>query len=257
MTRIVPLRTGGGGGNVGKPTPASFVEAGGVLGAAIRAIRRDVNIHPIAPETQQGAWQQIHAIEPLLVAPDRDVMIAWLVKLAAAVANAPNDRHEIVARSEAIWETCSDLPAGVWCDATRLGWIRTLPAGRFWPTAGELYAHLEAFAQAMRREKAACERILQEAGKMPEKVVKPDSAEKEAVTHMLQAWRVEQGDRHRADEAAGKPDVPIVTPRHLSDEHLLAVYEQGAAEGHAPSAFRAEHLRAKLGAARDAQDPGP
>lgn len=229
-------------------TPPSFTEAAGPLGAAIRAVRRGVTFQPLSADVRQAAWQHLRAIEPLFAPGTQDHMAAWLGRLAPAVVNAPSDPREIRARYAAIWDLCADLPVAVWCDETRRAWLRTMPAGKFWPVAGELFAHLDAFAMQLRIDRDGCEALQAAvANTDDEPDHHPDEAERAVVTEMMRGWRSERAATQVANTQA--EEARRLTPKAapVTDHELLAMHEAAAANGSGPSAFRAAALRQKLG----------
>ncbi len=235
----------------------SFAEAPGALGAAIRAVRRGVNINPVSAEVRQEAHQHLEQIRPLCASATQGQMMAWLIKLAPGVVNAPVAVSEIEASAGAIWEDCSHLPCAVWCDETRITWRRKQIDGRhvgkFWPSSGELSVHLEEFATFLKADKAGCESILALASPQPEgEFIPPTGEVREAVKALMASFRAEVAERRESRSVSvdqPKQAAPVIrdlADTSLADEELLEVYEKGEREGHGPSVFRAKHLRAKL-----------
>lgn len=229
--------------------PPSFVPASGRLGATISAARHGSSIWPLAPQTEQEAWSHLHALQPLLAPAAETQMLAWLRKLAPAVVNAPTDPREIQAKAAAIWDLCGDFPCAVWCDETRRSWLRTQPQGKFWPAAGELFTHLEAFAAALSNDRAGCEKILAAGSARQEDAPAPkeDPLERQAVTDLMRAWRGEQKARQTAEAIAAEKSRPIAKATPVNDELLLAIHEDAARNGNALSGIRAKFLRQKMG----------
>nr|WP_321985351.1 hypothetical protein [uncultured Lichenicoccus sp.] len=238
----------------GKPTSAVpvYVEAGGVLGATIRAVARGSSVGLIAEPVQQAAWARLREIERLTAVATEDHMLVWLVKLAPAVANAPATRQDLQAKAAAIWAECGSLPCAVWCDETRSEWVRTLPAGKFWPTAGELFVLLGGFAGRIFAERRGCEAILAEASRQAnlEPPAGPSDEARAAVTEMLRSWRDEVAERHEAERQADIAAHLALAPAVVSDELLLAQHEKLADAGNGASKLRVEFLRKKLEAQR-------
>ena len=205
--------------------PAAYIGASGALGAKIRARQRGASLLPITADIREAARRQLALIDVAARPASPDVALAWLRKLAYAVANAPTDPAEIRARSEMIWEQCRDLPASVWCDAARVAYGR-LPdrRGTFWPMPGELYEHFSGYAREMHDDRAGCEAILADTSLTVSSYVRPSLAEREAV---LERFRVQKAEiRAEADAAKPEPEHPVVRPSHVRTDALIAQYRQ-------------------------------
>lgn len=78
----------------------------------------------------------------------------WLVIVACGVNNVTES--EFKTREMAVWDCCDDLPALVWCKATRRLMFHRTP---FLPGPGEVRAVLDDYLDQFKREIAALERI--------------------------------------------------------------------------------------------------
>ncbi|NPD67277.1 hypothetical protein HN018_06780 [Lichenicola cladoniae] len=171
----------------------------------------------LAPAMVSEAQRHLEAIEPLLACGGPEEMMAWLCHLRHSVRNAPETWRSIQAKARAIWEDCSDLPRGVWCDETRRLWRRQPPRGdyhpgSYWPLPGELHAILLQYANQLRRDAAGCRRVLSAAAAVAEPVWERPSDEVRAqVAENLRqhrAWLEEQRLAAGDEERRPRGDAP-------------------------------------------------
>ena len=210
---------------------------------------------PTTPPTpdQVVEARQVLAGYVALQRPTPRLVSNWLFDLNMAVGNTQSP-ETFEMRAHAIGGLLAEFPAQVFTRETLHDAMRTF---EFFPSARELTELLDRHLQSIRDTEAGLRRV---AGYMPPAVDQtgpPSDAEKQAVSHMLRAWRGEQADRQAAQEAARMPDKPVIPTLHLSPEHLLAQYEQGEREGNTAAAYRAHHLRQQLAASRGEVPPHP
>ncbi|MBS1091029.1 hypothetical protein JK208_05340 [Gluconobacter sp. Dm-74] len=162
----------------------TFSPASGDLKALIEAKREGYLWRSdLTPDRIRAVCKQLSDAERACLQPNPVVVASWLKGLAQLVSNGPADPDEAATRTRAIFEVCSDIPAGVWTPATRVAWTRQpprngYPVGSRWPAPGELYTHLLPFAEAIRAEVAGLREILAMAEKPREPERKrPDAKE--------------------------------------------------------------------------------
>lgn len=88
-----------------------------------------------APELQAEAKELVRAITPLVAPAPLQLIRAWVVRLAAGVANAP-DRQEKEPAIAAIALACADLPVACFTEETLAAALRQF---RWWPAAAEVH----------------------------------------------------------------------------------------------------------------------
>lgn len=169
---------------------------------------------------------EARAIAETRLEPASPVDIAsWLKALAGLTVNAPDDAQKAGEKTAAICEICGDMPAAVWTPETRKAWITQGPQGKFWPAPAELYAHLQPYADKLRRNVEGCRRIVklsERAGKHEDGV----SAEERAdVARQMAEWRKSMG--HPDDELEHRRPVQ---PQPSVSERLTECRRQLAAD---------------------------
>ncbi|WP_061471095.1 hypothetical protein [Acetobacter senegalensis] len=160
------------------------------------------------------------------IAPAPEIVIAaWSKKLIPLTVNPPTDPADSAAKISAICEICGDFPAGVWTPETRKAWVTQGPQGKFWPAPAELYAHLQPYADKIRRNVEGCRRIVklgERAGKREEGV---SAEERAAVARQMAEWRKSMGHTD-AEPEQRRP----VEPQPSVSERLAECRRQLAAD---------------------------
>ncbi|MEZ7136847.1 hypothetical protein [Komagataeibacter sp. SM21] len=187
---------------------AAYRPAEPTIAALIDARRGGMAILPrdVTPAVASQARAHLAAARLAMQAASPGMIMAWLKKLSGMVANAPADKGPFAASVEAVVEVCGDLPAGVWCPASRQAWCRQpavngrLP-GTFWPRPAELYALLRPVADRIAHEVEGCEAILAVAARKPDtRRAAPTEAERKAVAEAMRQVSAERAARE-AEEA--------------------------------------------------------
>ncbi|MCI1244204.1 MAG: hypothetical protein LKI99_06090 [Acetobacter fabarum] len=156
------------------------------LSALLDAVRSNVAIMPRDLTAQRVA--EARALAAASVQPAApELIVAWLKKLALLVVNGP-DAGRARSQAEAMVEICGELPAAVWCPETRKAWCQQGDKGKFWPAPAELYAHLLPYAERIRRDAMAAQRVVS----LAEQAAKPratvSAEERAAVAAQMAAW---------------------------------------------------------------------
>ncbi|MFT8723322.1 MAG: hypothetical protein ABF759_12230 [Acetobacter malorum] len=193
------------------------------LSALLDAVRSNVAIMPRDLTAQRVA--EARALAAASVQPATpEVIVVWLKKLALLVVNGP-DAGRARGQAEAMVEICGELPAAVWCPETRKAWCQQGDKGKFWPAPAELYAHLLPYAECIRRDAMAAQRVVA----LAERAAKPHATvsaeEREAVAAQMAAWCKRMG------HAEPQPDQRRpVQPQPGVSERLAEYRRQLAAE---------------------------
>lgn len=171
-----------------------------------------------------------------------DAFRAWLGVVNAAVRN-PQPQADFGVRCLGLFATLDDLPTGCFTADAR----RDLPA--FFPSAADIRAAVEPGANTMRRMSATLDAALAPMPASPPQPAAPGpaartQAEIDAVRAQVSAFVATT--RHAPEPRATASRSKAIL---LSDGALLAQLEHSANGGNRVSAFRAEHLRRKMGAA--------
>jgi len=133
-----------------------FHEATGALGATIRSYFRG-NGADADSATVAEARHHLRRIAPLCDAATDAKILHWLAQMATGVANAPATREEAGVRCQPLVEACRGFPIAVWSDDVKLAFWK---AHRWWPQPADLFAFLEPYAKAIRRQRAGCEAVI-------------------------------------------------------------------------------------------------
>ncbi|WP_143221489.1 hypothetical protein [Acetobacter syzygii] len=153
-----------------------------------------------------------------------ELIVAWLKKLAMLVVNGP-DAGRARVQAEAMVEICGDLPAAVWCPETRKAWCQQGEKGKFWPAPAELYAHLLPYAERIRWDAMAAQRVVALAERTYQPRATVDAEERAAVAAQMAAWCKRMG------HAELQPDQRRpVQPQSGVSERLAEYRRQLAAE---------------------------
>ncbi|GAA3674976.1 hypothetical protein [Acetobacter lovaniensis] len=203
--------------------PAPTHKPSADLSALLDAVRSTSAITPRDLTAQRVAEARLVAATSLRPA-EPEVIVAWLKKLALLVANGP-EAGRARQQAEAMVEICGDLPAAVWCPETRKAWCQQGDKGKFWPVAAELYAHLLPYAERIKRDAMAAQRLVA----MAERAAKPratvSAEERRAVASQMAAWCKRMG------HAEPQPDQRCPSqPQPGVSERLAAYRRQLAAE---------------------------
>lgn len=188
MTTIAKIQPGA------MALPVAPVEPSADLSALIAAVQRGVPM--TARDLTPALVSEARAIaeEQNTNVPAQEIIIAaWVKKLIPLTVNPPTDPADSAAKISAICEICGDMPAAVWTPETRKAWVTQGPQGKFWPSPAELYAHLQPYADKLRRSVEGCRRIVrlaERAGKREEGV---SVEERAAVARKMAEWRKERG----------------------------------------------------------------
>ncbi|MFP2873732.1 hypothetical protein ACLEIY_16060 [Acetobacter tropicalis] len=188
MTSIAKIQPGA------MALPSAPVEPSPDLSALIAAVQRGVpmTVRDLTPALVSEA--RAIAEEQNTNVPAQEIIIAaWVKKLIPLTVNPPTDPSDSAAKIGAVCEICGDMPAAVWTPETRKAWVTQGPQGKFWPSPAELYAHLQPYADKLRRNIEGCRRIVrlaERAGKREEGV---SAEERAAVARKMAEWRKERG----------------------------------------------------------------
>ncbi|MFT8439855.1 hypothetical protein [Acetobacter fabarum] len=198
-----------------KPSPdlSALLDA---VRSNVPVTRRDLTAQRVA-EARALAAASVQPATP-------EVIVAWLKKLALLVVNGP-DAGCARGQAEAMVEICGELPAAVWCPETRKAWCQQGDKGKFWPAPAELYAHLLPYAERIRRDAMAAQRVVS----LAERAAKPratvSAEERAAVATQMAAWRKRMGYPEPQPDQR-RP----VQPQPGVSERLAAYRRQLAAE---------------------------
>ena len=188
MTTIAKIQPGA------MALPVAPAEPSADLSALIAAVQRGVPM--TARDLTPALVSEARAIaeEQNTNVPAQEIIIAaWVKKLIPLTVNPPTDPADSAAKISAICEICGDMPVAVWTPETRKAWITQGPQGKFWPAAAELYAHLQPYADKVRRNIEGCRRIVrlaERAGKREEGV---SAEERASVARQMAEWRKSMG----------------------------------------------------------------
>lgn len=188
MTAIAKIQPGA------MALPVAPVEPSADLSALIAAVQRGVPM--TARDLTQARVDEARAIaegQNANALAQEIIIAAWVKKLIPLTVNPPTDPADSAAKISAICEICGDFPAAVWTPETRKAWITQGPQGKFWPSPAELYAHLQPYADKIRRNVDGCRRIVrlaERAGKREEGV---SVEERAAVARQMAEWRKSMG----------------------------------------------------------------
>ena len=160
---------------------------------------------------------------------DPTLVRKWLKALGALSAGALTPM-EVEAKLDAMTPL---LAAEYGAEAfTRDSLVRAARASKFFPSFAEV---CEALSGAVRDTRPPAPRLSA-----------PEPVPREAPTpEQIAANRARVAELKAAEAPRGSA---VGTPRTLSPAQLLTIYDKAAADGHGPSATRAAHLRAQLGA---------
>ncbi|CEF41104.1 hypothetical protein ASN_1768 [Acetobacter senegalensis] len=220
MTTIAKIQPGA------MALPVAPVEPSADLSALIAAVQRGVPM--TARDLTPALVSEARAIagDQNANAPAQEIIIAaWVKKLIPLTVNPPTDPADSAAKISAICEICGDMPAAVWTPETRKAWVTQGPQGKFWPSPAELYAHLQPYADKLRRNIEGCRRIVrlaERAGKREECV---SAEERAAVARQMAEWRKSMGHTD-AEPEQRRP----VEPQPSVSERLAECCRQLAAD---------------------------
>lgn len=169
---------------------------------------------------------EAQAIAATSLEPASPVDIAsWLKALAGLTVNAPDDAQKAGEKTAAICEICGDMPAAVWTPETRKAWVTQGPQGRFWPAPAELYAHLQPYADRLRRNVEGCRRIVRLAERVGKREEGVSAEERAAVARQMAEWRKSMGHADAEPERRRPAE-----PQPSASERLAECRRQLAAD---------------------------
>lgn len=208
--------------------PAPTRKPSADLSALLDAVRSNVAIMPRDLTPQRVAEARALAAASLQPATP-ELIVAWLKKLAMLVVNGP-DAGRARAQAEAMVEICGDLPAAVWCPETRKAWCRQGDKGKFWPAPAELYAHLLPYAERIRRDAMAAQRVVSLAERSAKPRATVSAEERRAVAAQMAAWCKRMGHAEpRPDQRRPVQPQPGVTERLAEYRRQLAAEPEAGA----------------------------
>lgn len=189
--------------------------------------------HPAAPAAAV-------AYDRLCRAADRVTITSWLGKLASGPANAPT-AAEMPLRAAAIMTACADLPMGVWNDETLRQALREFD---WWPPPAKVFKLLEPHAKRLNSTRDVLRRIVRAREKppLPPPREEPTPQARAEVQALVATFAAERS-YNQPEQAADRPR-PKAQP--LSDQQLLALYEESSRKGLPGAAIRLQALRKKL-----------
>ncbi|MCI1437079.1 MAG: hypothetical protein LKI03_06095 [Acetobacter indonesiensis] len=218
MTTIAKIQPGA------MALPVAPVEPSASLSALIAAVQRGVPM--TARDLTPALVSEARAIaeEQNTDVPAQEIIIAaWVKKLIPLTVNPPTDPADSAAKISAICEICGDMPAAVWTPETRKAWTTQGPQGKFWPAPSELYAHLQPYADKLRRNVEGCRRIVKLAERVGKREDGISAEERAAVARQMAEWRKSMG--HPDDEPERRRPVqpqPSVSERLAECRRQLA-----------------------------------
>ena len=207
----------GKAGSVGGP------ELSDDLSAVAQAVQRGVPM--LARDLTPKRVAEARAIVAAGLGPASAVHVAsWLKALGALTVNAPDSRERAAEICAVILEICGDMPAAVWCPETRKAWVTQGERGKFWPAPAELYAHLQPYAEKLRRDVAGCRKIVELAERAGKREDGVSEEERKAVAAKMAEWRKAMG--HEDQKPVRRP----VAAQPSVSERLAAYRRQLVAE---------------------------
>ena len=154
---------------------------------------------------------------------DARMIAQWMERLRA-LPYGPKTPDEAKAAVASAIAANGDLPAAVWTAETAAEALRTLLT---YPAPAVVRELLLPHAKRFWRVRDGLRRVAGHKADVPPQRQEPTAEAKAAVSEMVAAFVAE---RAAAREQA--PDAkPTVTPKHLSDGQLLAIYEEQARQG--------------------------
>jgi hypothetical protein len=204
------------------------------------------------------AERELSALEPLLMRADpRRDAYPWLRQLGrgSSLSGAPHhgmagtteaekaQRAEVLqAALEVLWEVCRELPRGVWCDESRVAYLRSW---LWWPLPARLYAHLEPYANALRYRKHMLTSLLEVRPRPSAAAEEPTIELSDADRALIRTnWRAFLAQNARFDPDHAQANIPRTRTKPISPDVLEAALE--AEISRAPSPAQAAALSARL-----------
>lgn len=159
----------------------------------------------------------------------------FLRPIAAAVRNPPSEQDfkaKVAALAMAMPTATAEILSKQWLQA------EAMKKCQFWPSVADLAEIIQPEINDARRQQAETLALPYQPQRLRDL---PPPEEVAAVKAKLEAFAKEM-----ANSEQGLPKATI-KPAFVPDHALLAAYEEAAARGNRAAAYRAEHLRRKLG----------